>query len=99
VREGLGDVPTFIRGLKKDYPPAAAGLLAKLMPPAETADDTGGGGTVSFTIVPIRSGTFVLEDIDTAHARVPPGLRLVVANDGLEAVESTDERPIDGKPA
>ena len=39
------DVPGFVKELKRDFPPAAAALLSKLMPPGETADNVGGGGT------------------------------------------------------
>jgi hypothetical protein len=87
------DVPGFVKELKRELPPAAAGLLAKLMPPPEIGDDVPQGGTVIVNILPIKSGTFVLADIEQAHSRVPRGLKLVVDRDA-------DAGPIiDGDPA
>jgi hypothetical protein len=80
VLEGLGDVPAFVKTLKADYPPAAAGLLAKLMPPSDAEDAPQGGCVTVVNILPIRSATFVLPDhIDKRD--IPAGLRLVVSND------------------
>ena len=50
VLAGFSDIPAFVKELKRDYPPAAAGLLARLIPPAETAEDTPQGGTVIVNI-------------------------------------------------
>ena len=103
VLEGLSDIPAFVKELKRDYyPPAAAGLLARLMPPAENAENTPQGGTVIINILPIRSGTYV-GPIDPSFERAvgkrPPELRLVVSNSGLEEeVALIDDTPIDDDP-
>ena len=85
VLEGLGDVPAFVKTLKADYPPAAAGLLAKLMPPSDAEDAAQGGGVTVINILPIRSGTFVLPD--GFDGPVPRHLKLVV-----------NDAPIDHEP-
>ena len=45
VMDGFGEedgVTEFVKELKKEYPPAAAGLLARMMPPAEAGDASTG---------------------------------------------------------
>jgi hypothetical protein len=76
------DVPGFVRELKKDHPPAAAGLLARLMPTADAADDAGGGGTVTVVITPIKSGTWLPPlEIERRPDPRPPDLRLIISDD------------------
>ena len=48
--------PAFIKSLKEDYPPAAAGLLAKFLPPALEDDDPAAGAVVNVIIQPSKSG-------------------------------------------
>jgi hypothetical protein len=43
--------------LKKEYPPAAAGLLARILPPGEA--EPGAGGTVTVNILSVPSGWMV----------------------------------------
>jgi hypothetical protein len=94
VLEGLGDIPKFVTDLAAEYPPAAAGLLAKLMPAVETADNVG-GGTVTVNILPVRSGTYI--EVFDPHrprepGRRPPELHLVVNNRGMqETIELVDD--------
>jgi hypothetical protein len=83
VLAGFTDVPKFVKELASDYPPAAAGLLARMLPPAETADDVGGGGVVEINILPVRSGTFILSDDEALRH---PELRRV------------DDKPTDAEP-
>jgi hypothetical protein len=54
-----------------------------MLPPAETADDVGGGGVVEINILPVRSGTFILSDDEALRH---PELRRV------------DDKPKDAEP-
>src|SRR3954467_491480 len=55
---GIGDVEKFVEHLCLTQPGAAAGLLAKLLPPEpEPESGTGGtGGTVIVNVLPIARG-------------------------------------------
>ena len=57
VLDGIGDVEKFVHELKISHPPAAAGLLARLLPPGD-APDPSAGGTVVIQVLPIARGNF-----------------------------------------
>jgi hypothetical protein len=61
ILDGFGKdddgITSFVRDLKRDYPPAAAGLLARMLPPADEKPE-GAGGTVIINIQPIARGSF-----------------------------------------
>jgi hypothetical protein len=85
------DVPGFVRELKKEYPPEAAGLLAKLMPP-DTADDPEAGRVISVTITPIKSGTWVPARARAAAGSArPPELRIVGGVDAIDTPIANNE--------
>jgi hypothetical protein len=72
VLEGLGDVPEFIRDLKREVPGAAAALLSKLIPPPTDDADLVAGATVNFVIGPVTSGTFLPPlEIEPPSIRTP----------------------------
>ena len=58
VLDGFGDVTEFVSELKTAYPPAAAGLLARMMPPGD-ADENNGGAVVNVSIVSIPPSHFL----------------------------------------
>ena len=76
ILDGFGKdddgITSFVRDLKRDYPPAAAGLLARMLPPADEKPE-GAGGTVIVNILPIASGNFFVGDppqlVDETAAR------------------------------
>ena len=75
ILDGFGKedgVTQFVRDLKRDYPPAAAGLLARMLPPADEKPE-GAGGTVIINIQPIARGSFFVGDppqlVDETAAR------------------------------
>ena len=60
VLDGFADVTQFVQQLKIEHPPAAAGLLARILPPGET--EPGKGGTVTtINIFSVPSGWRVSE--------------------------------------
>ena len=76
ILDGFGKdddgITNFVRDLKRDYPPAAAGLLARMLPPADEKPE-GAGGTVIINIQPIARGSFFVGDppqlVDETAAR------------------------------
>jgi hypothetical protein len=56
-------VTRFIRKLKNDYPPAAAGVLAKMIPSGDVDDGLAGNGVQTVVIIrPIDNGKFLSRD-------------------------------------
>ena len=94
VLEGFGNVPKFVQELKKDYPPAAAGLLARMMPSgdAELASSVGSIKTVNMLLVPrgnkeqidaLAENRLPTEFIDAAPTLIEPPVKpkLVIDNE------------------
>jgi hypothetical protein len=76
VRAGLGDVTTFVKELKQHSPAAAAGLLARLMPP-EGEPESAGFGPVTINILSVSRGDRV---------SIPgTGEATIVSNEAAEA--------------
>ena len=64
VLDGFGDedgVTQFVRDLKRDCPAAAAGLLARMIPPGEPGDDAI-AGPVTVNIITIPVGAYLVGD-------------------------------------
>ena len=68
-----GGVVNFVKELKKEFPPAAAGLLARMIPPAPEENAAGDGLCVN-TIVPvvIPTGCFLTAEQAAFLARIEP---------------------------
>jgi hypothetical protein len=77
------DILGFIRILKVEYPPAAAALIAKLLPPASDERLPEAGRVINFTINSVQSGVhFASDELETQ-----PGLHLVIDGAGKPIVD------------
>jgi hypothetical protein len=101
ILDGFGKdddgITSFVRDLKRDYPPAAAGLLARMLPPADEKPE-GAGGTVIINIQPIARGSFFVGDppqlVDETAARQIAGTDdavLMLAHQVEEAIAAPVE--------
>jgi hypothetical protein len=57
--EDLGDIAEFVRELKQSNPAAAAGLLARLMPPGDVPESEGGHRVTQIDVVSIPTGKYL----------------------------------------
>jgi hypothetical protein len=65
ILDGFGKedgVTQFVRDLKRDYPPAAAGLLARMLPPADEKPEGSGGVVTEVNILSIPYGAYLVGD-------------------------------------
>ena len=97
---GSDGVTDFVRELRKTYPAAAAGLLARMLPPSET-EPPADYVPMAVNIVEVPSGTFI--PLEQARAQIRQLENLddhdlpIIDVDPLPIVE-VDPQPIESEP-
>ena len=87
VLEGFDDpndvdgdgITRFVRELKTEYPPAAAGLLAKMIPSGDAADDAARVPIHTVNIIEIKSGMWSINNQYDERGNVGGGELVTVA--------------------
>ena len=101
ILDGFGKdddgIMSFVRDLKRDYPPAAAALLARMLPPVEEKPEAA-GGTVIINIQPIAHGNFFVGDppqlVDKTAANQIAGTDAAVLMLEHQSTEEANAAPI-----